>query len=104
MSETATPSNVIPSKIDPTSQRFEKNMRAMADLVYQLRNEEEQLVLGGGKKAIESQHAKKRLTARERLNLLLDPGTDLFELGLYAAFGMYEEWGGAPCAGVITGL
>ena len=104
MSETATSSNVIPSKIDPTSQRFEKNMRAMADLVYQLRNEEEQLVLGGGKKAIESQHSKKRLTARERLNLLLDPGTDLFELGLYAAFGMYEEWGGAPCAGVITGL
>ncbi|HWR17624.1 MAG TPA: acyl-CoA carboxylase subunit beta [Terriglobales bacterium] len=104
MSETATSSNVLPSKIDPTSQRFEKNMRAMADLVYQLRNEEEQLVLGGGKKAIESQHQKKRLTARERLNLLLDPGTELFELGLYAAFGMYEEWGGAPCAGVITGL
>ena len=104
MSETAAPSNVVPSKIDSTSQRFEKNMRAMADLVYQLRNEEEHLVLGGGQKAIDAQHAKKRLTARERIELLLDPGTSLFELGLYAAFGMYEEWGGAPCAGVITGL
>lgn len=104
MSETATFSNVIPSKIDPTSQRFEKNMRAMADLVSNLRNEEEKLLEGGGKKAIQSQHEKKRLTARERLALLLDSGTRLFELGLYAAYGMYEEWGGAPCAGVITGL
>jgi 3-methylcrotonyl-CoA carboxylase beta subunit len=98
------PSNIIPSKIDPTSQRFEKNMRSMADLVSNLRNEEDRLLEGGGKKAIESQHGKKRLTARERLSLLLDPGTELFELGMYAAWRMYEEWGGAPCAGVITGL
>ncbi len=104
MSETATVSNVIPSKIDPTSQRFEKNMRAMADLVSDLRNEEDKLLEGGGKKAIQSQHDKKRLTARERMALLLDPGTELFELGMWAAYGMYEEWGGAPCAGVITGL
>jgi 3-methylcrotonyl-CoA carboxylase beta subunit len=104
MSETATVTNVIPSKIDPTSQRFEKNMRAMADLVSSLRNEEDKLLEGGGKKAIQSQHDKKRLTARERLALLLDPGTELFELGMWAAYGMYEEWGGAPCAGVITGL
>jgi 3-methylcrotonyl-CoA carboxylase beta subunit len=98
------PSNVIPSKIDSTSQRFEKNMRAMANLVSGLRNEEDKLLEGGGKKAIEAQHAKNRLTVRERLDLLLDPGTELFELGMYAAFGMYEEWGGAPCAGVVTGL
>src|SRR4051812_47265846 len=104
MSETATATTIIPSKIDPTSQRFEKNMRAMADLVSNLRNEEEVLLEGGGAKAIEAQHKKNRLTARERISLLLDPGTELFELGLYAAFGMYEEWGGAPSAGVITGL
>src|SRR6202008_603700 len=58
---------------------------------------------GGGPKAIENQHAKGRLTARERIGLLADPGT-FFELGQYAAHGMYEEWGGAPSAGVITGL
>src|SRR4051812_2893086 len=104
MSETATATTIIPSKIDPTSQRFEKNMRAMADLVSSLRNEEDKLLEGGGKKAIQSQHDKKRLTARERLALLLDPGTELFELGQWAAYGMYQEWGGAPCAGVITGL
>ncbi len=104
MAHTVQDTNIIPSKIDPTSTRFEKNMRAMADLVSELRNEEEKLELGGGPKAIEAQHAKKRLTARERIALLLDPGTELFELGMYAAYGMYEEWGGAPCAGVVTGL
>src|SRR5439155_23644453 len=50
-----------------------------------------------------SKHAKGRLTARDRINLLADPGT-FFELGIYAAFGMYEDWGGAPSAGVVTGL
>ena len=94
----------LPTKIDATSTRFEKNMRAMAELVAAVRNEEEKIRLGGGEKAIESQHAKKRLTARERINLLIDRDTEFFELGLYAAYEMYEEWGGAPAAGVVTGL
>src|SRR5215813_1030433 len=94
----------LPSRIDPTSARFEKNMRAMAGLVSELRTEEERIRQGGGEKAIESQHAKKRLTARERINLLIDRDTEFFELGLYAAYEMYEEWGGAPAAGVVTGL
>ena len=94
----------LPSKIDATSTRFEKNMRAMAELVAAVRNEEQLIQQGGGEKAIESQHAKKRLTARERINLLIDRDTEFFELGLYAAYEMYEEWGGAPSAGVVTGL
>jgi 3-methylcrotonyl-CoA carboxylase beta subunit len=94
----------LPTKVDATSTRFEKNMRAMAELVAAVRNEEEQIRMGGGEKAIEAQHAKKRLTARERINLLIDRDTEFFELGLYAAYGMYEEWGGAPSAGVVTGL
>src|ERR1700736_3495766 len=100
-----TPSNStgLESHIDPTSARFEANMRFLADLVSLIRNEEERIREGGGPKAIESQHNKGRLTARERINLLVDPGT-FFELGAYAAHGMYEEWGGAPAAGVITGL
>ncbi|MFZ0315173.1 MAG: acyl-CoA carboxylase subunit beta, partial [Candidatus Korobacteraceae bacterium] len=57
-----------------------------------------------GAKAIESQHKKGRLTARERIALLIDPGTEFFELGSFVAWGMYEEWGGAPSAGVVTGL
>jgi acetyl-CoA carboxylase carboxyltransferase component len=95
--------NVLPTKVDPSSLRFESNMRALADLVAQVRNEEEIIREGGGAKAIESQHAKSRLTARERIDILADPGS-FFELGLYAAHKMYEEWGGAPAAGVITGL
>src|SRR5260221_4554786 len=94
----------LPSKVDATSTRFEKNMRAMAELVAAVRNEEEQIRKGGGEKAIEAQHAKKRLTARDRINLVIDRDTEFFELGLYAAYEMYEEWGGAPSAGVVTGL
>jgi 3-methylcrotonyl-CoA carboxylase beta subunit len=95
--------NVLATKIDPSSLRFESNMRALADMVAGIRNEEETICEGGGSKAIESQHAKKRLTARERIKLLADPGS-FFELGLYAAHEMYGEWGGAPAAGVLTGL
>jgi 3-methylcrotonyl-CoA carboxylase beta subunit len=96
-------SSILTTKIDPTSARFEANMRFMADLVSGVRNEEEQIREGGGAKAIESQHGKGRSTARERIQMLVDPGT-FFELGIYAAHRMYEEWGGAPGAGVVTGL
>lgn len=94
----------LQTTVDPTSAGFEKNMRAMAELVSVVRNEEEEIREGGGPKAIEAQHKKGRLTARERIALLLDPGSEFFEIGAYAAWGMYEEWGGAPAAGVVTGL
>lgn len=70
----------------------------------QLRSQSDLLRLGGGKKAIERQHEKNRLTARERIAELIDRKTDLFEIGLWAAHGMYAEWGGAPSAGVVTGI
>ena len=94
---------VLTTKVDPTSARFEANMRFLADLMSQVRNEGETICEGGGPKAIDNQHNKGRLTARERIELLADPET-FFELGLYAAHGMYEEWGGAAAAGVVTGL
>lgn len=98
-----TASPVIESHVDATTAHFEANMRFLADLVSQVRNEEEHIREGGGPKAIESQHNKGRLTARERINLLVDPGS-FFELGAYVAHGMYEEWGGAPAGGVVTGV
>src|SRR5437899_4111214 len=101
---TSTPDSVITSALDPNSPRYQKNARAMADLVTTIAREQERIREGGGVKAIESQHAKGRLTARERVALLIDPGTELLELGIYAAHGMYEEWGGAPGAGVVAGL
>ena len=60
--------SVLESRVDPTSARFEANMRFMADLMSQVHNEEEKIREGGGQKAIESQHAKGRLTAREGSN------------------------------------
>ncbi len=68
-----------------------------------LSDQEAQIKLGGGAKAVARQHEKNRLTARERIDKLCDPGT-FFELGLWAAHGMYAEWGGAPSAGVVTGV
>jgi acetyl-CoA carboxylase carboxyltransferase component len=59
---------------------------------------------GGGAKAIERQHEKGRLTARERVQKLIDPESFFQELGLWAAYGMYEDFGGAPAAGVVTGI
>src|SRR5258707_14594823 len=69
-----------------------------------IRREEEALKLGGGLAAIERQHARGRLSVRERIDQLLDASTEFFELGLWAAWGMYQEWGGAPSAGVVTGI
>ena len=63
---------------------------------------EDRLRQGGGIEASARQHEKGRMTARERLGRLLDPGAPALELGLWAAFEMYQEWGGAPAAGVLT--
>src|SRR5262245_8312151 len=76
----------------------------LAQLVEQLQRDEETLRLGGGKAAIERQHAKKRLTARERIGRLIDPNTEFNELGLWAGWQMYDAYGGAPAAGVICGI
>jgi acetyl-CoA carboxylase carboxyltransferase component len=59
---------------------------------------------GGGPSGIERQHRHGRLTARERIERLVDPGTSFAELGLFAAWNMYREYGGAPAAGVVTGV
>jgi 3-methylcrotonyl-CoA carboxylase beta subunit len=90
--------------VDIQSPASQTNHRRLVDLVAQFKNQEEQICVGGGNKAIESQHKKGRLTARERIKKLVDTGSHFFELGIYAAHEMYEEWGGAPGAGVITGL
>jgi acetyl-CoA carboxylase carboxyltransferase component len=96
--------NRLQSEFNPGSSRAAANRSAMIELLDTLHVEEECIRAGGGEQAIEAQHAKGRLTARERLNLLLDQGSELFELGLWAANGMYSDFGGAPGAGVVTGI
>jgi 3-methylcrotonyl-CoA carboxylase beta subunit len=97
-------SSVVETKVNRNSPDYEKNTRRLVDLVTEIKNQEIAIQQGGGAKAIESQHKKGRLTARERIALLIDPNTPFFELGIYAAYEMYEEWGGAPAAGTVTGL
>src|SRR6185312_7887671 len=70
----------------------------------ELRDQEAVIRQGGGAKAIDRQHAKGRLTARERIAKLLDADAAWTELGLWAGWGLYAEWGGAPSAGVVTGI
>src|ERR1700746_3561859 len=94
----------IETQVDAKSADFKTNSRKMIDRLTEIKNEEERIRQGGGAKAIESQHKKGRLTARERIARLIDPKTEFFEIGLSAAYEMYEEWGGAPAAGTITGL
>ena len=96
--------NALGSKLDVKAARFGSNREALRVLMAALRAEEDEIRLGGGAKAAEAQRAKGRLTVRERLALLLDEGAEFLELGLWAARGMYEEYGGAPAAGVVTGL
>jgi 3-methylcrotonyl-CoA carboxylase beta subunit len=96
--------SVLKTNVNTKSPEFEKNSRRMVELLTQIKNEEEQIRQGGGAKAIESQHKKGRLTARERIAKLIDPKSQFFELGAYAAYEMYEEWGGAPSAGTVTGI
>ena len=104
MTETLTAQNQLRSTLDPSSARVQTNRNALLALLTALRSEEDTIRLGGGAKAAEAQRAKGRLTVRERLKLLLDEGPEFLELGLWAAHGMYSEYGGAPGAGVVTGI
>ncbi|MGH9617797.1 MAG: carboxyl transferase domain-containing protein, partial [Acidobacteriaceae bacterium] len=96
--------NVLASSMDTASERFRANAAAMRALLSEFESEQAIIRQGGGPKAIDAQHKKDRLTVRERLDLLFDPGTEFHELGIYAAHGMYVDYGGAPAAGSVTGI
>jgi acetyl-CoA carboxylase carboxyltransferase component len=104
MTESSKLQNVIASNFDPQSPRAKSNRSALVEVLRAIRAQEETIRQGGGPKAAAAQHAKKRLTVRERLDLLLDKGSTFLELGLWAAHEMYTDYGGAPGAGVVTGL
>lgn len=80
---------------------FNKNDDAMRLKISALERELNTIYEGGGKKRVEKLHASGKLTARERIDLLLDPNTDRFEMGAIAGYEMYEEHGGCPAAGVV---
>jgi acetyl-CoA carboxylase carboxyltransferase component len=104
MAEVLKVQNQLHSALDSESPRLKSNRAALRALLESLRAEENTIRLGGGAKAAEAQRGKGRLTVRERLKLLLDDESTFLELGLWAAHGMYAEYGGAPGAGVVTGI
>lgn len=81
-----------------------KNADAMRLSLSQLKQHTEQILPGGGKKAIAKQHERNKLTARERIAYLLDKDTPFLELGLFAGWGMYEAQGGCPAGGTVGGI
>ena len=83
---------------------FNKNEDQLKQLCSRLKSKAEKTALGGGEKKISEQHQKGKLTARERINHLTDSGSDFLEVGLFAGEGMYQEQGGCPSGGVITGI
>jgi acetyl-CoA carboxylase carboxyltransferase component len=94
----------IISKTDLNSPQSLQNEKLWREEIELINKQRAQINLGGGLKNTERQHSKNRLTARERIKLLIDKNTPFYELSQFAAYQMYEEWGGAPCAGTITGL
>ena len=83
---------------------FKENISLFLEYIKILKDDQKKIMLGGGSIAIEKQHSKKRLTARERIDHLIDSNSTFFEFGIYAAWGMYKEYGSPPASGTICGI
>ena len=97
----------MPKALDQTARRdvaFETNRDHWLNQIRIFEAQQRTLAAGGGEKAAARQRAQGKMLARERVAALIDPETELLELGAFAAWGLYEEWGGAPAAGVVVGL
>lgn len=83
---------------------FEKNSDAMKMAISNLNQHYEKIKWGGGRAAVEKQHEKNRLTARERISCLIDDEQTFFEIGAFAGYEMYAEQGGCPAGGTVAGI
>ncbi|MEC9209171.1 MAG: acyl-CoA carboxylase subunit beta [Bacteroidota bacterium] len=83
---------------------FNKNDDSLRLLISEMKRKHSIVSLGGGKEKIKKEHAKGKLTARERIDYLKDSDADFLEIGAFAGEGMYEEYGGCPSGGVIAGI
>ena len=84
--------------------QFNRNEDWMRLLLSEAKQHAAVIQLGGGKKAIEKQKERNKLTARERINYLTDPNTPFTEIGIYAGLNMYPEHGGCPAGGTVAGI
>ncbi|MBV8298019.1 MAG: methylcrotonoyl-CoA carboxylase, partial [Candidatus Eremiobacteraeota bacterium] len=94
--------STLATRIDNRSADFERNAAAMAALVDDLRAHLARVRGGGGPQAVERHRKRGKLTARDRVDRLIDPGTAFLELSALAATGMYHD--DAPAAGMIAGI
>ena len=83
---------------------FNRNEDWMKLKLSETKKQFEKIKLGGGKKAIEKQKEKNKLTPRERIEFLIDKGSNFIEIAPFAGFGMYEEQGGCPAGGTVAGI
>ena len=88
----------------PRDVTFETNRDHWRNRIRILNAQRDEIAMGGGQKAAAKQKKKGKLLARERVEALIDEGTELLEIGSFAAWNLYGEWGGAPAAGVVVGL
>src|SRR5947207_15057738 len=93
---------VLPTALEPRSEAFRANAAAMRVLVADLREKSAMIALGGDEASRKRHQGRGKLLARERVRLLLDPGSPFLELSAFAAYGMYD--GGVPAAGIVTGI
>ncbi len=93
---------VIRTALEPRSASFRTNAEAMRALVADLRDKSAAIALGGDEASRKRHESRGKLLARERIRLLLDPGSPFLELSAFAAFGMYD--GAVPAAGIVTGI
>ena len=93
---------ILETQIDTSSEEFKKNKSALLDHVQRWRQKIDLAKLGGGEEAQKKHKSRGKLTARERIEALVDQGTSLLEFSTLAAFEMYENQ--APSAGVVTGI
>ena len=83
---------------------FNKNEDALKLRIAEMDSKFQEVSLGGGKKKIEKEHQKGKMTARERIAHLIDKSSPFFEIGAFAGDDMYEEFGGCPSGGVVAGI
>jgi acetyl-CoA carboxylase carboxyltransferase component len=94
--------SVLTSQVDRSAEPFERRRAQMEQLVAELRERTALVAAGGGERAVERHRSRGKLTARERIDRLLDPGSAFLELGALAAWEVYD--GQAPSAGIVTGV
>ena len=94
--------NKIKSNIDISSDTFKNNKEIFLKLLNKYKSEEDSIKLGGGSVKIQKQHDKGRMTARERVNYLIDD--NFFEIGLYAGYEMYKNIGDVSSGGLVAGI